>query len=499
MGVVSVKILLESTFAPSNATDPGRKGPSIITMEALSETLRERDENKANQKSKLFASTLPNRLATTTTTVGSVDRGGGAKWVKTLGWIDSARYSIRKHDIGREIPSLVTLGAARAASVSSAQSLTGRVGSKGKEGTDADETWDLSGDALIQQSEQHLPQHQEQDQGEDQDEDQEEAQEENHEEDQEENQEEDQEEDQEKGQAKNQNKQQDQGRDQQRPQQQKHNQHQQLHQQLIRSSRLLAAGELAGRDPRDANKLMRKSSFFVQVEGGPQSPSRAIKRRNSDRGAALSYVRRSSAGSQGGRRSSHAIAVPPADTPEPRKRPSFAPASSSSCISSGGYAFSCDPNAQRAEISMILGHRAGPLHYSPSFYESRASLRAERTGRAWRDLAGKDLLQGDSRGENGDLTRKMLPLQRRSSYTVGTKRRGSSLVAHSGLQPTVRISREGEKKQYDNLHPLQLSDLDLVEEEKITDPEMAVTPKHQGQSDWETEADTTKQRENVNN
>jgi len=167
-----------------------------------------------------------------------------------------------------------------------------------------------------------------------------------------------------------------------------------------KSRRLLMAGELSGRDPREAAKLMRKNSVFVEVDeraaAGRQAARRSshlrhLGRRNSDRGMAIQpspspsptpsifssagVLRRfSRAGGDGGGGSGEAenhegegglgSAAAAAAREQQRRHSSVAEmakgrnAGGDKPATSGGFAFSCDAKAQRAEISMILQRRS---------------------------------------------------------------------------------------------------------------------------------------------
>ncbi|CAM9231841.1 unnamed protein product, partial [Scytosiphon promiscuus] len=186
-----------------------------------------------------------------------------------------------------------------------------------------------------------------------------------------------------------------------------------------KSRQLLRAGELSGRDPREAAKLMRGSSFFVAYSRGSfPSPSTlsssTVLRRFSRGGGGYSGAGATTEDVDG-----TAGAPSPADPP--RRRSSMFETGTAtsratglspcSIPSSGGYAFSCDAKAQRAEIAMILGRRAGPMPRTASFLarqKSSTPLCAATAGEGAREGEG-------SVKKNEGGKEPFPPLQRRSS------------------------------------------------------------------------------------
>lgn len=298
-----------------------------------------------------------------------------------------------------------------------------------------------------------------------------------------------------------------------------------------KSNALLRVGDL-GRDPREAAKLMSKNSFFVPVEGAtvpplPQSPSSGV-----PRVPLLGAVGRRHSGRTGDANTP----VPTADDPEnpSSEMPTNLPVKTredservevrvgagagagarrdSNACSPGGFAFSCDPQAQRAEIAMILGERTGPMKHTTAFYEHRLSLRAQRIERARHTssslLPGAFLSEeegeaGGGRGDAAPARGRGVPLQRRYSYTVCTEPSSSSSL------PSVLAARapaesndgagagaaggNGESEGGGGTRAIsggrfshivgngtdvageQLQALQLIMEEKATDPEIALS------------------------
>lgn len=216
-----------------------------------------------------------------------------------------------------------------------------------------------------------------------------------------------------------------------------------------KSVQLLRAGELSGRDPREAAKLMRGASFFVQVGGGAPLPPghttayqqhrqlhRHLSRRNSDHGLTAqssrgsflpssTVFRRLSRGASD-EDSDATAGAPPPGVPQRRRSSMSAAAAAattttsaaaatgcSACPSSGGYAFSCDAKAQRAEIAMILGTRAGPMPRTASFRTKQGAPSLPRAA----GEGGKK--EGESNEEEEGKREPFPPLQRRSSGLAG--------------------------------------------------------------------------------
>ena len=212
-----------------------------------------------------------------------------------------------------------------------------------------------------------------------------------------------------------------------------------------KSDMLLSVGDLADRDPRKAAKLMTKTSYFVAVgEGAPLSVGDR-RRRDSDRGAAPPTSDRRRFSIRDNRRKSNETRVPAAPAVRskapgdgPGGGPHLPTPSSTASNSTGGYAFSCDAKAQRAEIAMILGHRAGPMPRTVPLEDRRSSLKVERIERAGTStssvmppnpqgsfaatagaaVAGVDcdIDSGGGRGSRAPM------LYRHASYTAGSER-----------------------------------------------------------------------------
>lgn len=151
-----------------------------------------------------------------------------------------------------------------------------------------------------------------------------------------------------------------------------------------KNSALLSMGHL-GLDPREVAKLMSKNSTFVEVDGiemprraQPVLRSRAgdSLRRHSDRADGSSGLYSRTYPGQGTDRSS----TPSWACEDGRESQSKRGKRSQS--SPGGFAFSCDPRAQEAEIAMILGEMDCPFKHAASFCKRRSSLRAQRLGHA---------------------------------------------------------------------------------------------------------------------
>ena len=205
-----------------------------------------------------------------------------------------------------------------------------------------------------------------------------------------------------------------------------------------KSDMLLSVGDLADRDPRKAAMLMTKRSYFVAVgEGAPLSAGDR-RRRDSDRGGApsTSNSRRFSRRDNRRKSSEPRVQAPAARiTKTPKVGANALLSSSTAANSTGGYAFSCDAKAQRAEIAMILGHRAGPMPRTVPLDERRSSLKVERIERAristTNDLpslsqgsfptATPAVAGGEVDCSGGRGTRAAM-LQRHASYTAGSER-----------------------------------------------------------------------------
>eukprot|EP00903_Cladosiphon_okamuranus_P011458 g10792.t1 len=210
------------------------------------------------------------------------------------------------------------------------------------------------------------------------------------------------------------------------------------------SRRLLGGRELSGRDPREAAKLMRKEAFFVEMNENEKQ--RRPERRNSYR---LSLGRRNSdRGVSAPRQSPPSAVLHPTTTDAPgaaatataasRRHSSVSEKSSGAngnarlSATSGGFAFSCDVKAQRAEIAMILGRRASPMPRTASFLNRNKSAMSITETAAWEVRAGiEDGKRGGGGGEatgeeRSSMDQEIPPLQRRSSGLVaGLARRVS--------------------------------------------------------------------------
>lgn len=228
-----------------------------------------------------------------------------------------------------------------------------------------------------------------------------------------------------------------------------------------KSRQLLHAGGRAGCDPREASKLMRKASYFVDVDEGAPLPPTVVpenlqRRRDTERGlsatssavptfsssgmyrrlsrvAGVSDARRSSGGgsdlcaAEGRRRSSMSEAETAmangagqasnrtATTTTGESRPPL-----STMCSSGGFAFSCDAKAQRAEIAMILGKRTGPM---PRAAPSLAPPNSSTLPRSVQDGGGGGLEVHDNTPGN------LPPLHRPSSAVGAGLNLGSRLAS----------------------------------------------------------------------
>ena len=216
--------------------------------------------------------------------------------------------------------------------------------------------------------------------------------------------------------------------------------------QRRKSRELLRVGELAGRDPRKADKLMRAGFSFVEVgdarvgaRGPWLSQSTETLRQNNEQCETLSSSRsESSRRGSSMRSSSFPSSEMRASAPGPFR---LAPPKPRVVSSTGGYAFSCDPQAQAAEIAMILGHRPGPMNRTRSFYDHQSMLRAKRIVRA-RGIKAQEAAKRDD-GEAGGISSddddsdseggigggwdSETPLQRRRSYVVGSEVSSSPL------------------------------------------------------------------------
>lgn len=220
-----------------------------------------------------------------------------------------------------------------------------------------------------------------------------------------------------------------------------------------KSRQLLRAGELSGRDPREAAKLMTKEAFFVEMNASEKhrqnqrrnSHRLPLGRRNSDRGMAAPQQLPPSAflsSTTAAAAAAAAGAAAAAAGAGSRRHSSMSGTSSGAngvarlSATSGGFAFSCDAKAQRAEIAMILGRRASPMPRTVSFLNRNKSAPATTTTTVAAAAAAAALRAGVQDGEGGrggarreerSLTDKEVPpLQRRSSgVAAGLTRRFS--------------------------------------------------------------------------
>lgn len=269
-----------------------------------------------------------------------------------------------------------------------------------------------------------------------------------------------------------------------------------------RSSALTRVGGKLGQDPREAAKLMKTNSFFVEVErlssrnlvpsGSTAAGAQPVSaRRYSD---LAGHRHRGNAGNSTTKKQRGVSAAFPGSRPIVH-----APVSTPAC-SSGGYAFSCDPQAQQAEIAMILGERPAPMHQTANFYEQRSSLRAQRIGRARHSISGEEK-RGDNEAVGQDSlgqaathgTRNGLaglaPLQcrnplgfslERSSSASSLTGRGSGSregCAVDALETSGNHVQEGSwaglgREEMQVFPPLQ-----LIVEEKLPDDGDAVSPR----------------------
>lgn len=239
-----------------------------------------------------------------------------------------------------------------------------------------------------------------------------------------------------------------------------------------KSRQLLRAGELAGRDPREAAKLMTKEPFFVEIDkdGGAKhqqnqrrhSHRGLLGRRNSERGAAappqpplstLLSPKTTAAGGSGGASRRHSSVSEKSSGGGGNNNASLS-------VTSGGFAFSCDAKAQRAEIAMILGRRASPMPRTASFVSRHKSAAARAAAAAAAGGGGPAALRAVAEGEDvigeaevrgiagvgdrGVADRTVPPLQRRSSgLGAGLTRRFSQ---RSPFAP-ADVQEEGEEEQ----------------------------------------------------
>lgn len=276
-----------------------------------------------------------------------------------------------------------------------------------------------------------------------------------------------------------------------------------------KSAGLARVGGELGQDPREAAKLMKTSSFFVEVE--PISARGHIPSRSTAAAAGAQSVsarRKSDHASHRHRGSDSNIVstykhrgVTPASTGSRPTAQQSPPMSPSAC-SSGGYAFSCDAQTQQAEIAMILGERPAPMHQTANFCEQRSSLRAQRIERARDNIAGGEEKHGDNeivggRDGLGQATAGgarsglagLAPLLRRNSFTFGSEcssPSASSVIGHASSGPRERRDGEGvdtsessgisrvQDEGWTGLgieEPQLLPKLHLIVEEKVSDDE----------------------------
>lgn len=293
-----------------------------------------------------------------------------------------------------------------------------------------------------------------------------------------------------------------------------------------KSSAFLRVGHL-GEDPREAAKLMSKNSRFVEVDGitlpqplyplpKPGAILTAVARRNAARSSSVSDVTSSQTRARGGNLPPRASSI---ESTKAQVNQEDTEAGSRKCentiaqCSPGGFAFSCDPKAQDAEIAMILGEKTCPIKHASTFYEHRSTLRPKRPGRA-RDNSWCNYLHVDAaiardmqvQGAVGGLR---ASVQRSNSYSIGEQRPSSpsSLPAstHSHHKFTnsastrcvpgnstdyeqdgLDSSGEDRSQAVDLRDPtahaasasilceaaVEVSALDLIEEEKAADTEM---------------------------
>lgn len=235
-----------------------------------------------------------------------------------------------------------------------------------------------------------------------------------------------------------------------------------------KSKQLLRAGELSGRDPREAAKLMRKESFFVEMQDGgkqqhqqhPQNERRhsyrnLLGRRNSDREMAAPRPPPNVFSST----TTAAATAAPAAAANSRRYSSLYDksrggnnAAGRTSATSGGFAFSCDAKAQRAEIAMILGRRASPMPRTASFlnrYKQPATQAVATTLQGVAEDGDGDQTTaggggGGVRGTRALAGRDIPPLQRRSSGFVGGSNRRFS---QRGPDAPGDVREEGEDEE----------------------------------------------------
>lgn len=134
-----------------------------------------------------------------------------------------------------------------------------------------------------------------------------------------------------------------------------------------KNDRSVRAGDLMRVDPREADKLMQTRASKVDFEGSTPGGAATVVRRISPSTHHGSPTRRFNDRSTRARNTvdvSHGChSVSPMSMTSPSR---------------GGYAFSCDPQAQGAEIAMILGQRPGTMSRPSSFNIQRPSLYADR-------------------------------------------------------------------------------------------------------------------------
>ncbi|CAN0256362.1 unnamed protein product, partial [Pylaiella littoralis] len=244
--------------------------------------------------------------------------------------------------------------------------------------------------------------------------------------------------------------------------------------QRTKSRKLLQAGELSGRDPREAAKLMtERTPVFVEVdEEGAPAPRESkhhnahtprprlhqLGRRQSDCDAIavptspspfaafspktifrrFSLAENSTDNADSGSASARGSLADALERRDNQRRRSSMSATTSgpdtvrvsslspNPTSAGGFAFSCDAQAQRAEIAMILGTRASPTPQTASFLaqrrssaQARASAKAlggvSKDGGVVSDSDGDGDDGGNGGGDKGGRGKELPPLQRRSS------------------------------------------------------------------------------------
>lgn len=235
----------------------------------------------------------------------------------------------------------------------------------------------------------------------------------------------------------------------------------------MKSRKQMQAGGLSGRDPREAAKRMAKAPVFVEVdkEGEPTTREsqhhqhihmprlqlHQLGRRKSDHGmttmptppsstafsSTTIFRRFSRSGSPTNNatiaREEAAASSATEGQKEPRRRSSMSETTTgpdavkagsvaSDSTSGGGFAFSCDAKAQRAEIAMILGTRASPTPRTASFLarqRSSTQVRAATAALEGASEGGGGVDEGDDVSSGGvdavGVGKELPPLQRRPS------------------------------------------------------------------------------------